>query len=393
MEPDFARVEKAVDQILPHVRSMRHYLHANPEVSLREYETSRYIRSRLAQPGIELLTPFLETDVVALIHGAGPGKHVVLRADIDALPMRERADIPYRSVRENVMHACGHDGHTAMLIGAALVLERLNDSFHGSVKCVFQPGEEIVAAGNDLVKAGAIDSPPPEAVLALHAWAGHPVGVIGSKPGVLMAAADIFRITIKGRGGHGSRPERAIDPILTATRVINGLYAIPSRLVGALEPVVISVCAIHGGSNANVIPDEVVLEGSVRYLDGDRSGKRLPELFERAIRAECDYTGASFHLEYDRPYIPTVNTPWVVDACKSVAREYLGKDSWRDIEEPTMGAEDFSFYLDRYPGAMFFIGMGENSHQLHSNRFDFNDDALRNGVLFLALSALDLLRR
>jgi hippurate hydrolase len=392
METVVAAIERKVEQILPHIRSVRRHLHANPELSLCEFNTSRFIRSQLVSPGIALLPPFLDTDVVALICGAQPGKNVTLRADIDALPMQEMPYNSYCSLNENVMHACGHDGHAAMLVGAALVLERLKSSFSGSVRCVFQPGEEIVAAGKNLVEAGVLDDPRPDAVLALHAWAGQPVGVIGSKPGVIMAAADIFSIAIKGRGGHGSRPERTVDPILTATRIINSLYDIPSRRIGALEPVVISICSIHGGSNANIIPDEVVLEGSVRYLSTE-SGERLPELFEHAIKTECDYAGASYHLEYKRPYIPTKNTPHIVDACREVAQRCLGISSWVDIADASMGAEDFSFYIDRCPGAMFFIGMGEGSHQLHSNRFDFNDEALKNGILFLVLSTLKLLRR
>lgn len=391
MEVDIVAVEKEVERILPHARSARRHLHAHPELSLREFDTARFVRSRLDSPGIELLPPFLETDVVALISGREPGKNVTLRADMDALPMQEASELPHCSLHDNVMHACGHDGHTAMLIGAALVLERLRDRFSGSVRCVFQPGEELVAAGRDLVEAGVLEGPKPDAVLALHAWPGHPLGVIGSRPGVMMAAADIFRVTIRGRGGHGSRPERTIDPILTATRVINSLYAIPTRRIGVLEPVVISVCSLHGGSNANVIPDEVTLEGTARYLSRE-SGERLAELFGRAIKAECDFAGASYHLKYERPYIPTLNTPHVVDICREVALSCLGESAWKDVEVASMGAEDFSWYLERCEGAMFFIGMGEESPQLHSNLFDFNDGALRNGIMFLVLSTLRLLR-
>lgn len=392
METDIPAIEEEIERILPRLREARRYLHAHPELSLREHETARFVRSNLVSPGIGLLPPFLETDVVALISGLRPGRNVTLRADMDALPMREETELPHCSLRDNVMHACGHDGHTAMLIGAALVLERLRDTFSGSVRCVFQPGEEIVAAGRDLVAAGALDDPKPDAVLALHAWPGHPTGVIGSRPGVMMAAADIFSITISGRGGHGSRPERTIDPILVATRVIHSLYAIPSRRIGALEPVVISVCSLHGGSNANVIPDQVVLQGTARYLSPE-GGALLPELFEQVLKAECGVAGASYHLEYQRPYIPTQNTARIVDVCREVVQGGLGRSSWKDIPAPSMGAEDFCWYLERCEGAMFFIGMGEECPQLHSNRFDFNDGALRNGIMFLVLSALRLLRR
>jgi amidohydrolase len=392
MEPELSVIDNEVERILPQVKGARRHLHAHPELSLREFDTAGFVRSCLASPGIELMSPILETDVVALISGRQTGKNVTLRADMDALPMQEATALPHRSLHDNIMHACGHDGHTAMLIGAALVLERLKERFCGSVRCVFQPGEELVAAGMDLVVAGVLDDPKPDAVLALHAWPGHPAGVIGSRPGAMMAAADIFNVTIRGKGGHGSRPERAVDPILTASRVINTLYAIPSRRIGVLDPVVISVCSLHGGSNANVIPDEVILEGTARYLSRE-IGERLPELFEQAVKAECDYAGASYRLDYRRPYIPTLNSQCIVDTCRGVVQNSLGREMWVDIPAASMGAEDFSWYLDRCEGAMFFIGMGEDSPQLHSNLFDFNDGALRNGIMFLVLSALRLLRR
>ena len=391
METDYSLIEKEIERILPLVTAVRHDLHRQPELALQEFVTSRYIRSQLASHAIIALEPFMETDVVALIAGRQPGRNVTLRADIDALPLQEISDCPYRSINPAVMHACGHDGHTAMLIGAALVLERMKHTFHGSIRLVFQPGEEVVAAGKQLVAKGALEDPVPDAVLALHAWGGHPVGVIASRPGAMMAAADFFRITITGKGGHGSRPERTVDPILTATRVINSIYSIPSRQIGVLNPVVISVCSIHGGNSSNVIPDEVVLEGSIRYLSKG-IGEKLPGLVEHALKAECDLAGASYSFEYTRPYIPTINDADIVAVCREVTESYLGPTVWVDLEQPTMGSEDFAYYVDRHPGAMFFIGMGENSPQLHNNRFDFNDQALRNGILFLVLSTLELLR-
>lgn len=390
MEVPFSRIEAELEKLLPRIRRIRHHLHAHPELSLGEHETARLIRAELGEAGVATLPPFLETDVVGLLQGRGAGRNVTLRADTDALPLQEEGEHDHRSRTPGVMHACGHDGHTAMLLGAAWLLARLGESWNGSVRFVFQPGEEIVAAGKRLVEAGVLERPRPAALLALHAWAGRPVGVIGSRPGVMMAAADIFSITIRGQGGHGSRPERAVDPILIATGVIDALYAIPSRRIGALEPVVISVCSIHGGSNANVIPDEVVLQGSARYLTRG-SGERLPLLLEQAIEKECRAAGAHWELEYRRPYIPTVNDGRVVELCRGVTRNFLGSDSWVDMDEPSMGAEDFSHYLDGRPGGMFFIGMGEDSPQLHSSSFDFNDGALRNGILFLVLSTLELL--
>jgi amidohydrolase len=390
MSINTVEIEQQINGLIHYIRGIRHHLHAHPELALRETATSHYLRSELARHGIDPLPPFLETDVVALLNGFAPGKNVTLRADIDALPILEETGRDYCSTSAGVMHACGHDGHTAMLLGTGIILNTLKDRFKGSVRLVFQPGEEVTAAGKELVEAGVLENPPPDAVLALHAWAGKPVGTIGSRPGPMMAAADFFRLTIKGRGGHGSRPEKTVDPILTASRVISRLYEIPSRLVGALEPLVITVCNIHGGGGSNVIPDEVVLEGTVRYFSPELRS-RIPELIERAVKAECDYAGAGYTLEYSRPYIPTINDAEVVAAGKAVVGTYLVPDSWKDIEQPVMGSEDFSYYLERYPGAIFYLGMGEDSPQLHNNHFDFNDEALKNGILFLVASALEIL--
>jgi amidohydrolase len=390
MHPDTTAIEQRIDRILPYIRSVRHHLHANPELALRESGTSRYIRSELTLHGIDPLPPFLETDVVALLNGSAPGINVTLRADMDALPIQEDSGRDYRSTVSGMMHACGHDGHCAMLLGAARVLREMRDDFSGSVRFIFQPGEEVVAAGRELVQAGALENPSPDAVLALHAWAGQATGAIASRGGAMMAAADFFRITITGRGGHGSRPERTIDPILTATRVIDNLYALPSRRIGALDPVVIAVCNIHGGSSSNVIPGQVVLEGTVRHLSISIA-EEIEGLIEEAIKAGCACTGAGYALEYERPYRATINSADVVARARKVVHERM-EGAWIDLAEPSMGSEDFSYYLERYPGAMFFLGMGEDSPQLHNNCFDFNDTALRSGILFLVSATLDILR-
>lgn len=378
-------VKREIQRILPAVASMRQQLHTHPELALQEHDTAQFVRDQLSSPGIRLLPPYLSTDVVALIEGASEGKNITLRADMDALPIQEATGLPYRSVHEGVMHACGHDGHTAMLIGATLVLEKFKEHLCGSVRCIFQPGEENVAAGKDLVAAGVLENPSPSAVLALHGWPGYPVGSIGSRPGTMMAAADIFHLTIRGKGGHGSRPECAVDPILTATKVIQNLYEIPARRIGALEPLVITVCSIRGGANANVIPDEVVLQGSARYLSG-ACGKSLPAIFEQVVQHTCQAAGATYHLDYRQPYLPTVNDGRIVAACQKMVERHPEVGRWFDLPQPSMGAEDFSFFLDRNPGAMFFLGMGEESAQLHSSSFNFNDAALEHGILFLVLA-------
>ena len=380
-----------VDRILPDMVKVRHTIHQNPEIALKEFDTAALIRKLLREAGIEVLKPFLETDVVALVKGKRTGKNVTLRADIDALPLLEKTGLPYASKRKGTMHACGHDGHTAMVLGAALLLNRLRGEICGSVRLVFQPGEEIVAAGKQLVAKGALRDPRPDAVFALHAWGGMPLGALASKSGALLAASDFFTIEVKGKGAHGSRPEDSIDPILTAARVIESLQSVVSREVSSLEPVVLSVCRIAGGTNGNIIPDSVEIEGTTRYLRPELKQK-IYSAIKRIVKGVCDSMGASFSLKYDSPYIPTINDERMVTLGKEVASKVLGAKNWIDLTSPSMGAEDFSYYLQKHPGAMFRLGMGEKSASLHNSHFDFNDKALARGILFLVALALEALR-
>jgi len=320
-------VEAQVDRILPDIRQIRHKIHENPELSLREFETAALVRDVLSTTQATLLEPFLSTDVVAILRGDRKGKNVTLRADMDALPLREESGHSYRSRNDGIMHACGHDGHTAMLLGAAMVLNSFTDRFDGSVRFVFQPGEEVVAAGRDLVARGALENPEPDALFALHAWSGIPEGAISSKPGVFLVAADFFSIVIEGRESHGSTPEDSIDPILTAARVVEGLQAIPSRMVSSLDSVVVSVCRISGGTNSNIIPGRVDLEGTVRYLNSE-TGELIPRYMERIVRGICDAMGATYSFSYSTPYIPTVNHPEIVALGEEVTTARLGPSQW-----------------------------------------------------------------
>ena len=386
----YQSVEKLVDKILPDVVSIRHIIHQNPELALQEYDTAALIRKILDSAGIRPLEPFLETDVVAILEGKEAGANVTLRADIDALPLQEKTGLPYQSKRDGLMHACGHDGHTAMLIGSALVLSKLKDQFRGSVRFVFQPGEEVVAAGKDLVGKGALRDPEPDAVFALHAWSGIPEGSISSKPGVLLAAADFFKITVQGKGAHGSEPEASIDPILIAARIVEALQTIASRRVSALDSAVVSVCRICGGTNSNIIPSSVELEGTTRYLDPE-TGKKIPVYMEQIVKGVCDSMGASYEFSYTSTYIPTINNHDIVELGKRVTEDLLGASSWIELSSPSMGGEDFAYYIRDYPGAMFRLGMGKESATLHNPHFDFNDNALKNGILFLVSAALEAL--
>jgi amidohydrolase len=379
-----------ISKIIPDIVKIRHTIHQNPEIALKEFDTSTLIRKLLRKAGVQVLKPFLETDVVAMVKGRKPGKNVTLRADIDALPLLEKTGLPYASRRKGTMHACGHDGHTAMLLGAALLLSRMRDQISGSVRFVFQPGEEIVAAGKHLVARGALQNPKPDAVFAVHAWAGMPLGAVASKPGALLAASDFFTVEVRGKGAHGSRPEDSIDPILTVARIVDALQSVVSREMSSMEPVVVSVCRIAGGTNGNVIPDSAEIEGTTRYLKPELKLK-IESAIRRIVKGVCDSTGASFSFKYDSPYIPTINDDRMVALGKRVALRVLGTGKWFDLTSPSMGAEDFSYYIRKHPGAMFRLGMGEKSASLHNSHFDFNDKAMASGILFLVSLALEVL--
>jgi amidohydrolase len=384
------RVPDLVEGILPEVTEIRHRLHQAPELALEEHGTAALVRQTLAAVGLEPRRPLLGTDVVAVLQGAHAGPNVTVRADMDALPVQEKTGLPYQSQHDGRMHACGHDGHTAMLLGSVRVLCQLQAELRGSVRFVFQPGEEVVAAGRELVARGALLDPEPAAVLALHAWPGLPVGVICSRPGPLMAAAEFFTITIHGKGAHGSKPDQSVDPILTAARVIEALQSVVSRHVSPLESAVVSICRIGAGTNGNIIPDTAVLEGTLRSLKLE-VGQQLPVHMERIIKGICDAMGATYEFACSGAYIPTVNDAGIVALGRRVAEAVLGSEHWLELEQPSMGGEDFAYYIRDYPGAMFFLGMGETCAPLHSPQFDFTDTALRHGIAFTVATVLEAL--
>lgn len=382
-------IENFTDQILPEIIELRQKIHSNPEIAGLEFDTASLIRNKLSSTAVELLPPFLKTDVVGILNRGGK-KNVTLRADIDALPLDELNDLPYKSRKPGLMHACGHDGHTAMLIGTALVLDKMKEGLNGSVRFVFQPGEEVVAMGKDLIEAGALKNPEPDAVFAIHGAVGGKTGSIITRENVIMAAAGFFKIKITGKGGHGSRPENTIDPILTGCRAVEALQSIVSRNLDPQDAAVISVCRFEGGKNSNVIPEHVELEGTVRFLN-EKVGNKIQELLKRTLEGVCMTAGASYEFEYTQPYIPTVNNSYYVNLSKKVTDEYLGKNMWLELRKPSMGGEDFSYYLKAYPGVYCNIGLGFDKPNLHNPRFNFNDDAIRNGIIFFVGMTLETL--
>ena len=383
------RIGKYIDKILPQVVEWRHQIHRKPELAMEEYETSALVRSVLGNAVIDMRKSLLGTDVIAMpVKNDGP--NITLRADMDALPLEEKTSVEYSSVNKNIMHACGHDGHTAMLMGCACVLAEIADELPGSVRCVFQPGEELRAAGRDLVKAGALLAPEPAMVIALHGWPGIPVGSIMSRKGNIFAAADCFKITVKGKGGHGSMPHKTIDPVMTGCHIVNALQSIVAREAPAHETLVVSVCQFNAGNNFNIIPDEAVIGGTVRFYN-EELGSRARRRIEEIATEICSAMGAKCEFKYIDSYIPTVNNGDVIELGEKVAKDIFGDDYWLDMQYPSMGGEDFAYYVRDYPGAMFALGVGGNSPGLHNPHYDFNDNALRNGIMFMVMMTLEAL--
>ncbi len=373
---------RTLAEILPGIIEFRHTLHRIPEMAGAEFETSRAIRERLAGLDLEVLPPFLGTDVVAILHGRGPGRNVTLRADIDALRLNEETGVPHASCHEGRMHACGHDGHAAMVMGAAELLASRRDSFDGSVRFVWQPGEENRAMGRELVEAGALENPRADLVTALHGMPGLPLGVLALRDGAMMASCAHFKVTIRGKSGHSSRPHQAIDPVVAAAAVVVELQSVVSRRIDPQQAAVLSVCRIAGGELANVIPDEVVLEGTARALDM-RVAAALEAGFREVIESVCRAHRTSCEIDYRLSYPVTFNAPEPTALARRVIRETVGEGRFIELAESSMGAEDFSWYLRRYPGVYVKLGTGEDCPALHNSKFDFPDAALAAGIEYL----------
>lgn len=385
-------LEFTVEKYLPQIKGIRQYIHSHPELSYKEFKTADFIREKLKNLGLELLPPFLETDAVAFLNKDKSGRNVTLRADIDALPIQEITQCPYKSQNNGVMHACGHDGHTAMLLGAAMVLNEFKNELNGSVRFVFQPAEEGLCGGRDLVNAGALKNPEPNVVFGFHGWPGYKTGLFMSKAGPVTSACDLFTIKIFGKGAHSSTPELGIDPIIISAKIIEALKNIATDRFSPLENVLVSVCKIVSGTASNIIPETAEMEGSVRYFNS-AYGLKIQKYMKKIIRGICKIYGATFEFDYKVLYIPTINNRTAVEFSERIVTKYFGKPSWTTLERPVMGSEDFSFFIKSYPGAFINIGLGENSSGLHTNIFDFNDEVIANGVTMFCALALEFLEK
>jgi amidohydrolase len=372
---------------------LRHRLHRIPELCYQEFETAKVLRSELDKLNISHTdgVPDAPTATIAMV-GDQKKPCVALRADIDALPIQEKTELPYASTHEGRMHACGHDGHMATLIGTAAVLREIAGSLPVCVKLIFQPAEEFGGGAEKLVRAGVLDGklgPPVRAIFGLHGWPGLPVGIVASKPGPMLAATDNFKATFIGRGSHSAWPHLGIDPIVVAAEAVLNLQQVVSRQIDPTEPAVVTIGIIHGGTATNIIPDEAFIEGTVRTLN-DATRKQARTLIEQRCTHMAAAAGAKAVVEWIEGYPATINDPAMSDYVAKTARQVVGNDRYIQAARPVMGGEDFSYYLEKAPGCFFFVGVqpadSKSYPPLHSDRYDFTDAAIPVGMrMFISL--------
>jgi amidohydrolase len=384
-------IEEAADDLV----AMRRDFHAHPELSFQEVRTAGIVADRLRELGLEVRDGVGKTGVVGSLRGHDSGRIVALRADIDALPIREQNDVPYVSRNADVMHACGHDGHTAILLTVARVLSQLRDDFAGEVRFVFQPGEETAGGAPAMLADGAFAEPKPRAVFGLHLWNNLPVGMVGVRDGPLFAHTDELNVVIKGSGGHGAMPHQTVDPVVVAAQVVLALQTMVSRETSPLEPAVLTIGSIHGGTAFNIVPSEVRLQGTVRtFTDGLQAQMR--ERIESVVRGITSGMRASYSYEYVASCPAVVNEPRMSELVRRVAMRTFGEDQVTE-PEPTMGGDDMSYFLREAPGAYFFLGSANPERGLdaphHHPRFDIDEAALPRGARLLAEVALEFLAR
>lgn len=380
------------------VIDIRRYLHAHPELSFQELETSSFVASLLEDAGVEVKRGLATTGIVGLVKGAKPGRTIALRADMDALPLTEATGLPFASKSPGVMHACHHDGHMAMLLGAAMILARMRERLQGNVKCIFQPGEEGYAGARKMIEEGVLeDEPRIQAAFALHLDALSPSGTLSTRPGPIMACADIFSISIIGRGGHAAMPHRSVDPILVAGHVITALQSIASRKTDPVESIVVSICTVHAGTAITVIPDRVDMGGTVRLFDAHLRD-RAPELMEEIISGVTAAFGASYEFNYTRGYPATINDPEFAAMVLEYGKKLLGEQNVHLFARPRMPSEDFSFFLERLPGAFAILGARPRDRDplpSHNPATTIDESALETGVkvhVAVALAYLGMFR-
>jgi hippurate hydrolase len=382
----FSELDKTITAITPEIQALRHEYHRHPEVRFEEEWTSNRIAQFLDGIDVPYKRGYAKgTGIVATIAGEGD-RTVALRADIDALEIQEETDLIYASEISQRMHACGHDGHNAILCGTAKALAQHRDLLKGTVRLIFQPGEEEAAGGRYMVEEGALDGV--DAAFALHGWPTLPVGSVGLREGNMLASADVFHITIRGKGCHAADPASGVDPVLVGAHIITNLQTIVSREVDPNDPAVVSVTCVDAGTATNIIPETARVSGTFRCFS-DTIRDRICESIKRVAKQTAIALRAHAEIEFSPdPYPPLINDPTSTAFLRETAEDLLGADKVVELEKPFMGAEDFAFYLRKVPGAFVCLGVNPSKTEpyppLHNPRYNFTDEAVPVGVRLMA---------
>ena len=386
----FAQIDAINDKVI----TIRHDLHEHPELSGHEEHTKYLVKGILEASGYKVKEFDDHYGLIADLDSPNIGtKRVAIRADMDALPIEEHTNAPYASRVPGVMHACGHDSHTAIALGAAIALAEFKEQLPGNIRFIFQPSEESKEGGSiQMIEGGALEGV--DAIFGLHAYPYLPTGQIGYKYGVMMASADLFTIEVFGKAAHGARPHEGVDAILVTAMIINSLNHIVSRRIDPLHPAVISLGQIEGGSAPNIICDHVKVRGTVRTVN-EEIRKNIPEMMEESIKGIAKSMGAKFNFDYEFGQPELINDDKMVDVIVEAAKEVVGAENCIDLEDPVMGGEDFSEYLQIVPGAFFRLGTCNKEKETcvsqHNSRFNVDDDALQIGMKILSSAALKVL--
>jgi amidohydrolase len=391
------RIDAEIEKNRAEIIKIRRFIHMNPELGNREFETARLISAKLEPLGFEVRTGVAKTGIVAVLRGSQPGPAIAVRADMDALPVQETTNLPFKSLNPGIMHACGHDIHSSVVLGTALVLNSLKDKLKGSVTFLFQPAEEGAPEGEEggadlMVKEGAMDNPSVGAVFGFHVWPEN-VGTVLVAPGNVTAAADTFTITVKGKSAHAARPHEGLDAVVIAAEIVTALQTVVSRASDPTDPAVLTIGTINGGARRNIIAERVVLEGTVRTLS-ETNHKKIPVLMESIVRNITGMYGADCQFEYKEALPSVFNNPELAAAMAPTLIKLLGKDKTL-IWKPQMIAEDFAYLARKAPGFYFFLGVKNPAEAtaapLHSPNFSPDEKSIPLGIRILSHLLLDAL--
>ncbi len=385
---------KEVQSIENELIMIRRQLHKYPELSNQEYSTTEFIKNKLLEYGIEIEQSLSGTGVVGILKCNPNGRTIGVRADIDALPISEDTGLEYSSANDNIMHACGHDIHTTVVLGCARVLSKMKASLNGNIKFIFQPAEEIGTGAKYMIDSGVLENPKLDAIMGLHCWPEIPSGTIGVRNDALMASADLLKIRVYGKQAHAAHPHKGVDPIVITAQIINSLQTIVSREISPVDSVVITLGEIKGGTAQNIIPNLVELTGTVRTLN-HKTRKEMPETINRIVKGVAQSMRGDAEVDYTFQTAPVISNPDMVELVAKSVKDTIGEDKLIYLKNPSMGTEDFGFYLEKIPGVFFRLGTCNTDFEeelpLHNSKLVFDEKAIGVGVTVMCNAVYEYL--